>query len=465
MKTKIKTLIFAAACMLAMASCDGFLDVTPKGKNTLSTLDDLETLLNDNYAGGWGNFINNLFLITNEAYPYSSTTPAAFVAMHNGLTYGYMTYDETVDRPALTEADEFYSTSYRKIANCNVLISKTDGVKGDPARKAGLRAEARVLRAYMHWMLVNIYARAYDPATAAADGGIPYVTDVNFDAKNPKLTVGQVYAGIMEDLGDAVISQVAETPSDFQRPSRAFAYAVRAKVCLSMRRYGDALADAGRALAYNSTIEDRRLYQTTGPVRPRNAADNYIYMPGGDARPVWWVVSAEWMALYEQGDVMRYHTNLYEDASAAKGIPGCYTWKNSANYQFNALGVRTEDMLLLKAECQARTGDPEGAMATLNALRQKRIRAEDYSPLSASTEAAAMEYIIRASRIEFLFTHNNFFNLKRWNTEDAYKRDITRTIPLTGGDQTFTLTPQSTYWIMPFPKNATDNNPSLTQND
>lgn len=464
MKTNIKTILLAAACMLTMASCDGFLDLAPKGKNTLSSLDDLETLLNDNYAGGWGGFIANLLLITNEAYPYSNTTPAGFVTGSKGLTYGYLTYDETVDRPSLTESDGFYNTTYKKIASYNVLISKIGEVEGDPARKSEMVAEARVLRAYMHWMLVNVYAKAYDPATATSEGGIPYVTDVDFGLKNPKQTVAQVYAKLMEDLDDQVIAQVSETPSSFQRPSRAFAYAVRAKVRLSMRQYADALSDAGKALGYNSTMEDRRPYEVTGLVRVRNAADNYLYMPGSDLLPNSYTVSAEWIQLYEQGDVMRYYTNLYEDASAVKAIPGCYTWKNGTNYQFNSLGIRTEDMVLLKAECLARTGNVQAAMTTLNSLRTLRIKASDYQPLTATTEAQAMAHIIKVSRIEFLFTHNNFFNLKRWNTEDAYQQNITRTIPMADGTHTYTLKPGSSYWIMPFPKNATDNNPSLTQN-
>ena len=99
-------------------------------------------------------------------------------------------------------------------------------------------------------------------------------------------------------------------------------------------------------------------------------------------------------------------------------------------------------------------------MTTLNDLRRLRIHPDDYRELEAATEVEAMKYIIRTSRIEYLFTYNNFFNLKRWNTEANYKQDITRTV----NGVTYTLKPGSSYWVMPFPAQATQFNPTLTQN-
>ncbi|XLL74012.1 RagB/SusD family nutrient uptake outer membrane protein, partial [Myroides odoratimimus] len=39
-----------------------------------------------------------------------------------------------------------------------------------------MRAEALLARAYNHFMLVNLWAKHYNPATAESDLGIPYVT-------------------------------------------------------------------------------------------------------------------------------------------------------------------------------------------------------------------------------------------------------------------------------------------------
>lgn len=442
---------------LLLGACDGFLDVVPKGKNTLNSLEDLETLLNDDFAQNWGIY-DDLLLITNEMYP--AKTPAFYINEGKGLIYGYMTYDESVDRVSLTDGNRLYSQTYQKITTYNVLISKIDNVPGGAVRKQRLVAEAKTLRAWCHWILVNVFAQAYTPAQAASLGGIPYVRDVNFEKKNEKLSLEKVYERLLEDLSEENLKLLPDQSQNIQRVGKAFGYAVKAKVLLSMQNYPEALRAARKSLAFNGKMEDRRAYIGSTPVKDKEAENNLLFAPGTYQAPVWNVISAEWAELYEPGDVMRWYTDLYEDASATQGIPGCYTWKNGTKYIYNSSGIRVEDMILVKAECQARGNDVPGAMTTLNDLRRLRIHPDDYRELEAATEVEAMKYIIRASRVEYLFTYNNFFNLKRWNTEINYKQGITRTV----NGVTYTLKPGSSYWVMPFPAQATQFNPTLTQN-
>lgn len=439
-----------------LSGCDDFLDVVPKGQNTLNSLDDLETLLNDDYAQGWAVY-EDLSLIINESYPAQS--PSFYIEEGKGLIYGYMTYDESIDRVSLSESNNLYAQTYEKITAYNVLISQIGDVEGDAARKGQLVAEAKTLRAWCHWILVNVFARAYTPERIN-EGGIPYVTDVNFEEVNEKLSLGKVYEKLLEDLSEENLSLLPDVPENIQRVGKAFGYAVKAKVLLSMQDYAGALQAAETALSFNSNIEDRRGYIGGTPVKTRDAANNLFFAPGSYAAPVWNVISAEWAQLYEQGDILRYYTDLYTDASATQGIEGCYTWENGTEYVYNSSGMRVEDMILVKAECQAREKDIEGAMNTLNDLRRYRVHPDAYQLLEAETETEAMEYIIRAALIEHLFTYTNFFDLKRWNTEDVYKRNITRTV----NGVTYTLVPDSPYWVIPFPTDATQYNSSLTQN-
>ena len=352
-----------------------------------------------------------------------------------------------------------YAQTYEKITAYNVLISQIGDVEGDAARKGQLVAEAKTLRAWCHWILVNVFARAYTPERIN-EGGIPYVTDVNFEEVNEKLSLGKVYEKLLEDLSEENLSLLPDVPENIQRVGKAFGYAVKAKVLLSMQDYAGALQAAETALSFNSNIEDRRGYIGGTPVKTRDAANNLFFAPGSYAAPVWNVISAEWAQLYEQGDILRYLPDLYTDASATQGIEGCYTWENGTEYVYNSSGMRVEDMILVKAECQAREKDIEGAMNTLNDLRRYRVHPDAYQLLEAETETEAMEYIIRAALIEHLFTYTNFFDLKRWNTEDVYKRNITRTV----NGVTYTLVPDSPYWVIPFPTDATQYNSSLTQN-
>ncbi len=55
----------------------------------------------------------------------------------------------------------------------------------------------------------------------------------------------------------------------------------------------------------------------------------------------------------------------------------------------------------------------------------------------------------------------NYLDRKRWNTENAYRKDIVHDC---GNGLVYTLKPDSKLWISPFPKTATNYNQSLTQN-
>ena len=99
-------------------------------------------------------------------------------------------------------------------------------------------------------------------------------------------------------------------------------------------------------------------------------------------------------------------------------------------------------------------------MRLVNEVRKYRIAPEQYQPLTATTEQEAMRAMQRCKRIECLFTYNTFADMKRWNTEDAYRQTITRQL----AGQTYTLSPTSPLWVFPFPKEAVRFNSSLTQN-
>ena len=166
-----------------------------------------------------------------------------------------------------------YAQTYEKITAYNVLISQIGDVEGDAARKGQLVAEAKTLRAWCHWILVNVFARAYTPERIN-EGGIPYVTDVNFEEVNEKLSLGKVYEKLLEDLSEENLSLLPDVPENIQRVGKAFGYAGKAKVLLSMQDYAGALQAAETALSFNSNIEDRRGYIGGTPVKTRDAANN-----------------------------------------------------------------------------------------------------------------------------------------------------------------------------------------------
>ncbi len=73
------------------------------------------------------------------------------------------------------------------------------GSKSEQYRKS-VKAEALVGRAFDHLVLVNVYAKHYDAATAATEPGIPVALIGDISAKFVRNTVQETYDQIIKDL-------------------------------------------------------------------------------------------------------------------------------------------------------------------------------------------------------------------------------------------------------------------------
>ncbi len=481
---KILYSLVLGSLMFLLPACSKFTEITPKGKNILNRVSDLDLLLNFNYSYNSAvtatstagtTTANEAFnphdpaMVVNDLYPSTTNVPALITAGTRTLPYVLMTYDETIDRKALAVTDMKYEKMYFIINNvCNVVLSNADGASGDQVKAKQLKAEAYILRAYFHYLLVNLYAKAYNPATAATDGGIPYVKEDNIVAvANTKSTVAEVYANILSDIDAAfALNSLPSIPVNNMRAGLGFAYGVKAKVLLSMRHYTGALEAANASLAINSTVIDYKLYTPVGTAAFNKpivtAADNLFYASyNGSA--TFQAPSLEVMTNYETGNVINDYVKPYYPAAVSpfNPIPGSRLfYAGAAVFAINTIGITTSDTFLIKAECLARTQNVAAAMTIINDLRKKRIVASAYADLTATTEPQAMAHLMKFSRTEFLYTTKNYFNIKRWNTEEAYKQTITRTV----SGVTYTLRPESPLYIFPFPQSGTNYNPNLTQN-
>ncbi|MEZ0454710.1 RagB/SusD family nutrient uptake outer membrane protein [Sphingobacterium thalpophilum] len=456
--------------LFGLHGCAKYTDFVPKGQNLLNRADDLDQLMNVNYSGSAFNF-NRLSLIVNDMYLLAYNVPN--VISSNVLTMDkvLLTYDESADRAALTPTDSRYDGLYKNIAMvANIVLANADQASGDRKLLDQLKAEAYALRSYMHFLLVNMYAKAYDPASAATDGGIPYVTDINFEQINPKLTVQEVYDKMLADVDAAIASQaLPDRPKNSMRFGKAFAYALKAKILMSIRNYSGALDAVNSALAINNTLEDHR-YLLSEPVRANRvlsrkgltAQDNLFYAFSNTFDPSLLTPTYEILSdYYEPGNIIKDYTNVYNYQLGALyvGLPDIPAWI-AISYEGNSGGMTVSDLVMMKAECLIRSDKVSAGMEEIEKIRIRRIAPEVYKPLVAKDIPTAMAHLKKVSRIEFLFTWRNFVNIKRWNTEPAYAETTKRTI----NGKTYVLKASSPLWILPFPQSATQFNTTLTQN-
>ena len=463
-----KTLYIAsAAAALFLNSCD--IEMVPKGQTTLETGQEIEYLLN--YLEVRDEPGSDLSVIVNESYGQEFTTVKQLINNTNTLLSAYLSYNESVDRPNLAAKDRRYSSIYSAINTLNVALGKIDGTDADDALKLRVKAEAHIKRAWLHFLAANVYCAQYDPATAAEKGGIAYVTDYTMDQKK-QLPLDRVYELILEDLADEYINDLPDKAQSVVRCSKATGNAIKARVLLQMKRYSEALTYAEKSLSQYSVLENRLSTIETGAwLLLPTAENNLLYVsPSGES---WWCpfadkLSIEAAALFEAGDVVMdygdvgYGGGLWNSmyGEMLTGVDGSMSFMGWDTYK-NAWGLTVESMKYIAAECLIRSGQIDKGLAHVNDVRELRIDPDVYQPFTASTEKEAMEKMQQAKFIEFLMTFENFFDRKRWNTEDAYKKTITRDIPGVGK---YSISPESPLWILPIPIAVMNNNPDFEQN-
>ncbi|WP_302573648.1 RagB/SusD family nutrient uptake outer membrane protein [uncultured Duncaniella sp.] len=454
------------AIALAVTSCDDKLDIIPKGETTLNTIADLELLLNQEYAFGDGP-LSDIGMVCNDGFP-AWTDMSELLASSQTLQYAYVKWDESIDRATLTTSDSRYNSLYEAIYYCNVIITKAPEADGSDALRDLIIAEAKVKRAYFHYLLVNIYAKQYDESTAAQLGGVPYVDIVNMEVTKEKNTIAEVYDRILDDCSEDIINVLPDN-AVVNRADKAFGNAVRAKVLMQMKRYNEAATYAREALRYNNNLDNRSNIVTTEAWELRwDSRNNYLHIGGGARVSITFTcMSKELAKLFSPDDYVRKYEigwnglPTWEDSEVEYGYPEGLIYTSFSDVMFNNYGIRTEDMYYILAETDIRDGRVDDGLSYVDQVQLRRI--DGYTPLKGSglSIAQAMQKMQEAKKVEFFCTYVNFFDCKRWNTETDYRSTITRDLGKYGS---FTITPDSPLWVMPFPANATRYNPTLTQN-
>ncbi len=237
--------ILSAAAMLWLTGCEKFVDITPTGKKMVEETQEYYDLV----AQPLRAYYDSAYaLLADNAWSKESTILGYEYTSFDGIN---MTFNEEADRTQLSD-NNLYANCYNFILRSNIVISLVDSSNGDPELKKLAKAEAKLMRAWDHFIAVNTFAKAYDPATAATDGGIAVMDEYNLEATPKKSSVAQVYEFIIRDIEDA-LPLLEEQPSTIYHPSKAFGYAFAARVYLYHRDWKKAEEAAKEALKRTPT--------------------------------------------------------------------------------------------------------------------------------------------------------------------------------------------------------------------
>lgn len=351
-------------------------------------------------------------------------------------------------------AGQDWSAPYQAIFYTNNVLAGLDRIRAgekDLERWNSLRGIALFKRAFAYYELVSCFSKAYDPATAATDLGVPIKLSPSIDDIVPRSSVQQTYDQIIADLTAALPLLSAELPGSIRdKPSKIAAHALFARIYLSMRRYESAEAHADAALVlYDRLIDYNTISQTSNePFSKTN--DELIYFK---------MVSAVYSSITTVNNtytrinptlISSYETNdLRALVYFARQNDGQYTMKYqyagaTGVYAFS--GLACDELYLIKSECAIRRHDIQTSLRYLNNLLIKRFKTNSYSPVSNLSEADILKKILLERRKELVWRNIRWSDLKRLNLEGA---DITLTRTLNG--QTYTLAPNDPKYIFPIP--------------
>lgn len=172
---------------LTLTSCDDWLDKLPDNRMELQTPSDVSTLLVSAYPNTHPAYLLEMYSDnTDECVNPSWAEASRFQAQ----AYNWEDITETGEDET---PQQLWNSHYIAIASANAAIDLIEG-KGSPAEYNEQLAEALLCRAYAMFQLSTVFCKAYNPATASTDLGLPYPT-------HPEKVVGTVYTrGTMEDL-------------------------------------------------------------------------------------------------------------------------------------------------------------------------------------------------------------------------------------------------------------------------
>ena len=462
------------------ASCDSYIDITPKGAVTVdSARQYYELIVNPMRCYNAASY----FYLTDDAWAKESNILGYESTTFHGINF---TFNEQADRTLLAD-NNLYENMYAYILRMNLVIDNIDEAEGSQELKTLAKAEARTLRAFDHFLAVNTYAKAYDPATAQQDGGVCIMDHYDLEAVPQKATVAQVYDFIIGELEESV-GLLQEKPANIYHPNRAYGYGLLAQVYLFHRDWEKAKQAAEMSLKLNSTLVDYNVIKAAGGVarcKDYNRDNNpevlsYMWMGSGwtteeAALYYYGLISPELKQLFEPDD-LRYSLFLRDtgtsitswfDAGSGGAIWTPATTTNRFTYM--SVGLRTAEVYLILAEANARLNNLSEATNYLNQLRAKRLSGNETAIPTPTSQVEMIKTIINERRKELLFGFNRFFDLKRFNLEPEFAKTITREYPVVNASesrpkQTYTLRPDSRLYIIPFPHSARDKNPNLTLN-
>ncbi|MDR6784577.1 tetratricopeptide (TPR) repeat protein [Pedobacter africanus] len=442
MKTIIKMRLIIIVLGLLCFSCKKYLDEKPDLSLAVpSTIIDLQLLM-DNYQQLNSSYPILSEMMTDDYYPES----------WNNVLEDYRNIATWSGKEVLYASP--WASSYSSILTFNVVLDHVDKVsfkKDEAALKKHLKGSALFFRAFYYYGLTQMYANPFDQNTAKNDLGIVLRNTSDFNAPSVRATNEQTYHQIISDLKESA-DLLPENQSSPNRPIKAAAHGLLARVYLSMKDYANAGIYAEKVLVLNSQLMNFNDLNasSTNPINRFNKEVIFPMTTGGR-------IFAYQPTFVDSTLVKSYHINdlrkscfFHQNSNGTYCFKGDYDGTGFIDYDpspFVFAGLATDEMYLIKAECLARTGKVNEAMETLNDLLITRWKTGTFVVFSASNRNEALTYILGERRKELVFRTLRWEDLRRLQNDPLFSVTPRRIV----NGQEYILLPNSPRYLLKIP--------------
>ncbi|MBC7759209.1 MAG: RagB/SusD family nutrient uptake outer membrane protein [Phormidesmis sp. FL-bin-119] len=476
-KLNSKVLFGTLALTIAFTSCKkDFLELAPTQSISNTEAFTSEPKLQAAMTGIYDLLTNNAFtynIILNAEAKGEDTYPNS-TGNYNRFVAGYQ-YIETVNNG---ELQSHWARGYSIIANCNQLIENTPAAPVADAIKKRYIAEAKTIRAYVHFQLVREFGEksfVLDPEAM----GVPVVEKSigPIDEFPARAKVKDVYASVLSDLL-AAETDFPATVKDVYRINLSSIKAIQARVYMTMGNWAKASETAKAArTGYTLSTAGALLAGFRAPTPEwiwglRSTADDndfflevHSFFDPYDRGYSSFRVSKDLFASFANSDLRK---NQFRIPATVGGDPTSGSYKLlgdgylTSKFVFDGSGandqllIRASEMVLTEAEAEARIGGANESAAK-SALLLIQKRADPAAVLSLNTGSALLAEIMLERRKELFGEGHRYYDILRSKQSlvRAASAGHWSVLNIPAGDKKFAL---------PIPQAEINANPKVVQN-
>lgn len=345
-----------------------------------------------------------------------------------------------------------WNSPYKQVFYANVILQALDQIVITPHNEnkwKEIRGAALFARGHAFYQIAQLFAPVYSTNNPETIPGIVLRLQPEVDVKSVRADLEATYKQIIQDTKDAAKLLPKDIPFlNRNRSSKPAAFALLARIFLNMDRYDsakqysdscinlystlikyDTLVISNNTNQFNKfnpeTIYQSRFISNTNVIRAINVSNC--------------IVDSLLYRSYDPNDLRKailFRVN--------NSLPNAINPKSSYSGSSQLFtGIATDEVYLIRAECQARQGKVSAAMEDLNKLLEHRWRSVSFTPLIAQNRDEALSLILEHRRKELPFRGLRWSDLRRLNKNGAnitLRRKINNTeYELKPGDLRYTF--------------------------